>query len=370
MHKINIKTILINFLILVLIFLAPGIIWKLNWFKVRSSRAAGDKRAEFNVTKNKNITEKVLKEYKQLPYTYKSFIGWRRDNANLEHTKISGKYNTRFSLGESLNNSTWFFGGSTVWGVGVTNNQTIPSHFHNISGEKVINFGESGWGTRQDLNLLMNVLGDQKKPKRIVFYSGMNDTFGQCASHINNIPSNSKEKSIGKRLKSTPESLFLEKSLNFVFRPYTDMLKRLNPPTDLITDAMYDCDSNTLKANSISNHLIKNWEMAYNLSVKNGAEFIAILHPHAFTYKGEVSYLGKTLLHPEKRKQLDVIYSKILKYKKNGCKNNFDFCKSIYDGTNWLSKNTRKKIYIDNAHLNSDGNKFIAEEIYNISKNN
>ena len=363
MIKFNSKIIIINFIILIALIFAPGIIWKFNWLFVRSTKSAGDKRAELKVTKDTSVTAKVLKEYKNLPYTYRSFLGWRRDNITWQYTKISGRYNTRISKGESLNNSTWFFGGSTIWGVGVTNNQTIPSHFHSISGENVMNFGESGWTTRQDLNLLMNLLGDNNKPKRIIFYSGLND-IQQCRTEINKIPSNSKEKRIGKKLRTTPEKLFVEKSLNFLVRPYTDLNKKLRGNVNLVTDQMYDCDSNPKKAFSIANHLIKNLEIAYDLSKKYDSEFIAIIHPTAFSYEGEVSYLPD--LHPELRKQINVINPLLFKLIEKECDKKSDFCKTIYDGSNWVSKNVKDKVYFDNVHLNSVGNKFIAKEIFAI----
>lgn len=100
---------------------------------------------------------------------YKSFISWRRKLYVSKYTNIKGQYQNRISTNEGIDNSVWFFGGSTVWGTGVSDDNTIPSFFAKISGERVSNFGETGWSTRQSLNQLINLIGDGKNPKAIIF---------------------------------------------------------------------------------------------------------------------------------------------------------------------------------------------------------
>ena len=47
-----------------------------------------------------------------------------------------------------------------MWGTGASDNQTIPSHFHELTNKNVFNFGETGWASRQSLNQLISLIGD------------------------------------------------------------------------------------------------------------------------------------------------------------------------------------------------------------------
>ena len=115
-----------------------------------------DQRANLPLYKDKKFSKKLFSELnKSLSVTHRSFIGWRRKPIKLKYTNISGIYNTRVSLGESLYNSAWFFGGSTIFGAGAEDSGTIPSIYHLKSDKPVMNFGESGWVSRQSLNLLI-----------------------------------------------------------------------------------------------------------------------------------------------------------------------------------------------------------------------
>ena len=49
---------------------------------------------------------------------------------------------------------------------------------------------------------------------------------------------------------------------------------------------------------------------------------------------------------------------------KQVCSKDKDFCKRIVDGTNWLEK--RQNIFIDDHHINGEGNRIIATFISNI----
>ena len=143
------KVIFINLSILGILFITPSLaysLYKQNKSKCTPSQdKACDRRAYYPTYTDKKFSIELFNELGKLSNTYKSFLGWRRKNIQLKYTKISGQYNTRNSLGESLNNSAWFFGGSTMWGTGASDQQTIPSHFNSLTSRSVYNFGEGGW---------------------------------------------------------------------------------------------------------------------------------------------------------------------------------------------------------------------------------
>ena len=85
------------------------------------------------------------------------------------------------------NLTIWVFGGSVVWGYGVPDDQTIPSHIAKILYQKgiaaeVINFGGFGWQSTQDTVQLTLALRDRKPPDLVIMYQGANE-YGQA---INN----------------------------------------------------------------------------------------------------------------------------------------------------------------------------------------
>jgi hypothetical protein len=75
------------------------------------------------------------------------------------------------------------FGGSTMWGVGARDDFTIPSAVahalvsvpeHPVC---VVNFGELGYVTSQELIALVSELRAGSRPRLVVFYDGDNDAF-------------------------------------------------------------------------------------------------------------------------------------------------------------------------------------------------
>jgi hypothetical protein len=77
--------------------------------------------------------------------------------------------------------TVWIFGGSTVYGTGVPDADTLPSylsHDLNRSGREcvdVTNFGVEGYVSTQELILLTEQLKRGGKPDIVIFYDGFND---------------------------------------------------------------------------------------------------------------------------------------------------------------------------------------------------
>lgn len=69
-----------------------------------------------------------------------------------------------------------FFGGSTVWGEGARDAYTIPSQVARLLGDaRVVNYGQTGYVTAQDLILFQMQLLEGNAPDVAVFYGGFND---------------------------------------------------------------------------------------------------------------------------------------------------------------------------------------------------
>ena len=363
------KVISINITILGILLISPALFYrlylKLKPVLTKQNNQTSDLRAFYPTYSNKEFSIELLNEFDSLPANYRSFIGWGREKVNLKYTNISGPYNARVSRGESINNSVWFFGGSTMWGTGASDLQTIPSHFNSITNIPVYNFGESGWTSRQSLNQLINAIGDNHYPSVVIFYDGVNEVLAQCRSEYESIPIHSRELTI--QNSSIPfREILKNKIINFLISPYIEFANKLNIKSlaeDEGESKPYDCDINQKKALSIAKHLVKNWYTAHALSKSMSFEFYGILQPTLFTTKTNSEYFLPIAVkeNSELLIQYRIVYSLILKEMESYCEYDKDFCATIIDGTDWLDGTNN--IFIDFCHVNSLGNKVIAQRI-------
>ena len=361
------KAIGINIIIIGILLIAPAIFFRL-YLKLkptlfRLQNQATDPRAYYPTYSDKDFSVELLNESSKLLSDYRSFLGWRRQKVDFKHTKISGPYNARRSSGESLISSVWFFGGSTMWGTGVSDNQTIPSHFNSLTKESVYNFGEIGWNSRQSLNQLINAIGDNNEPSIVVFYDGVNDVVHQCRSEYTKMPTHSYEGKIQVSLKSRPIS---KNFTEFLLSPYAALANKLNNSNT--SSKQFNCDTNELKARSVAQHLVNNWRTAYSLSQSKNFKFYGILQPTLFSTETNSEYLasGEVKRHPELKRQYDAVYPLIVEEISKQCESDKNICTSMIDGTGWLNGNDN--IFIDFCHINSDGNKEIARRIALLNK--
>lgn len=351
------KIIFINIAILSILIIVPAIVAGVAKRTLKNK----DQREQLPSLAGSESAKIVFSEYKKLPLNYWSFSGWRRKNIEHELTKIVGEYNTRYSLGhEGYKNNIAFFGGSTMWGVGVSDTETIPSYFYKMNKEiSVVNYGESAWNSRQSLNLLIDLIGDNNIPKAIVFYDGINDILGQCRSENSRIPAHSKEGRFNNKLNASFKKAAFNKLSETLLAPYEGLIK--NKQIENIDD-LYECDNDTKKASKIADHMINNWHVAYTIADKLGINSYFILQPHAHNTKSNTSYLDlQKEVEIEINNQLEIGYKLIKEQIKRKCQEDANFCSKIIDGTAWLDVN--ENIFIDNSHINAKGNRIIATKI-------
>jgi len=368
------KVIGINITILGIFLISPALFYRL-YLKLKpvfskQLNQTKDLRAYYPTYSNKKFSIELFNEKSKIPSNYRSFIGWRREKVKFKYTNISGPYNARKSKGESINNSAWFFGGSTMWGTGASDLQTIPSHFNSLTNIPVYNFGESGWTSRQSLNQLINAIGADYNPSVVIFYDGVNDVIFQCRSEYITLPIHAREFKIKNSVKPFGE-IFKNKFLKFISSPYIDLAKKFNIKLlsgNSINSKEYNCDTNQEKASIIAKHLVNNWRTAYALSKSHGFQFYGILQPTLFTTTTNYEYMSSGAL--KKNSQLEIqyniVYNSILKEIERNCEFDKNFCSSMINGTDWLDG--KKNIFIDFCHINSLGNRIIAQRFESLLK--
>jgi len=87
------------------------------------------------------------------------------------------------------------FGGSTLWGTGSRDRDTIPSIVQQeLDGRgieaNVLNFGEAGYVSTQNVIALLEELKRRPKPDLVVFYDGVNDVFSALQAGVAGLPQN------------------------------------------------------------------------------------------------------------------------------------------------------------------------------------
>jgi len=361
----------INIYIFLILLFSPALLLKIYGFTrakfVNTLNLTKDKRSLYPVYSDKDFSIKLLNEFKKFSTEYKSYIGWKLNKANFDYTTVHGQYNSRKSKGEEIDDSVWFFGGSTIWGFGASDFQTIPSHFNSITERSVFNFGEIGWNSRQSLNQLITALGDHHKPSVIIFYDGFNDIIQQCRNEIHSIPAHGREEYL-KNIITSKNSSFRRKIVRFIYEPYKPIVKKFKTNSNLTNSSLYDCHLNQNKARLIAQHLVKTWYTAFIISSENQIPFYAILQPHLFTTYTNFEYMDEEFKQtlPEYERQLSVVYPLIIKEMKKECDKKINFCDSFKDGTNWLDN--QKNIFLDYCHINSRGNYVVAKKIADLIK--
>lgn len=115
------------------------------------------------------------------PYTY-----WVLDEFDGEFININSD-GIRFTLDYGGENKISVFGGSTVWGEGARDAYTIPAHIarllhENGNPQQVINYGQTGYVSSQDLIWFQRQLMRGSTPDTAIFYQGFNDVLSSWGS--------------------------------------------------------------------------------------------------------------------------------------------------------------------------------------------
>lgn len=121
---------------------------------------------------------------RQLDLEYRPFGLWRSrpfagDTIVVGADGLRRTLNTRCSPGDY---TVFLFGGSSVWGYGSPDWETVASHLaarYRAEGREacVVNYGEDSWRSTQGLVQLLLELRAGRRPDLVVFVNGCNDVF-------------------------------------------------------------------------------------------------------------------------------------------------------------------------------------------------
>lgn len=134
---------------------------------------------------------------------YHPFVGWRRpphegEWVNVDAEGLRPVPGARCDAPDAYR--LWAFGGSTMWGWGAPDGETIPAYLQRLLAEPVrqatgrplcvVSFGETAWVANQGLIALSLRLTGGETPDRVVFYDGVNEVLSAHQSGLPDVHQN------------------------------------------------------------------------------------------------------------------------------------------------------------------------------------
>ena len=247
----------------------------------------------------------------------------------------------------------WMFGGSTMFGIGSNDVNTIPSTLSKIAGIHAINYAQPGYHARQNLNKLVSLYADQKKPqpavRTIVFYDGVNDVLDKCRVENTGLGTEHEQQILSAvTIKGS--------SPRVVFMPALALINQIRNVFDhRLFNTQYVCHGDQDRSDRIARSLVNDWSSAAAVARSNGDRFIAILQPVSFLSQTKLDHLdlfGNDW--DEAASQYRAVYPAIRRYADEA---DFEFhdLSGIFDHNEF--------IYIDYAHTSPNGNEYVAQAL-------
>ena len=344
---------IVGFLILIPIFTELG-------YSIVSNVTPGansDMRADIRNYSDIDWAQQHFEDLSKLPIAYRDFIVWETKPYESQTITVGqdGLRNSTKTTDVSMK-EVWMFGGSTTFGVGSDDQNTIPSWLARNTDSQVTNFGVIGYHARQSLNRLISSYADldisTNINRTVIFYDGVNDVLHKCRND-NGGSSTAWEQQI--RSAVDTDSL----SPRVVLEPAAALIGRIrNALDDRYMNSGYVCDQDLDRPARIAQSIVNDWRSADAVARRNGDRFIAILQP--------VAYLSNTKLEHldaindewyELSQQYQNVYPAIQRYAREADIEFYDFT-DIFDRDEY--------IYIDFCHTSPNGNRYLAEEIAKI----
>ena len=257
----------------------------------------------------------------------------------------------------------WIFGGSTVFGYGLKNDETIAAYLNElIKNKRVINFGQGYYNSNQSRIYFQNLLTFLPKPHAAIFLEGYNDFKN---NQINNYKyptktalSNNYKLLINNREISTNEKIFKWFKERFNRLNFVRLIKQVQENRSNNTDTDLIKVNNLEEAYStLVNRLMTNFTINKSIGEKMEIKILNILEPIAlstdsFSSSGlPESYLknfDKSVYH----------YKKIYEIIENN--NNFLNLTDLY----LVNLNIEEKMFVDRTHFSKNLSKEIALKIH------
>lgn len=298
---------------------------------------------------------KELEQSKSVEYA--PFVEWRRK-------PYRGKWVTVSDSGDRIYEPPTepppgapvvrFFGGSSIWGTGAEDSQTIPAIYARSHPRyRVLNHGDAAYNSRQNLERLINLLARGERTDVAVFYEGFNDVLTLCDADTS-LNGHNEEATIRGILEGADAlgELFYGRTLQ--------LLRKLRGPTD----EKLICDTDPVRARRVAGTVMNIWRIARTLQQEQMrcGRLLVVLQPVAPLGRPRVDYLGDEgqqdplADYDVYRRQLRAVYPQWQRAALRAANRSwlFDLTRA-YDGD--------EPLYIDLVHVAPKGNAIMARRV-------
>jgi len=112
-------------------------------------------------------------------FVYEPWLGFREKSRRSAYVNVSDlgiRFNeASVNPDNKIESAVWFFGGSTAFGWGVADNETIPAQLQQRIQQPVINFGRANYYSAHENFLFSSLLKSGYAPRAAVFFDGINE---------------------------------------------------------------------------------------------------------------------------------------------------------------------------------------------------
>jgi hypothetical protein len=284
------RLVLGNVLVLVLLVLianvlAAGAYDYSNWWSNQKEKP--DERVDLPNYVDKARAKLIFAETRKLETAYVPFLEWRRKAFRGEAVNIdeNGRRIHR-APGPGDRGVVRFFGGSTTWGTGVDDDHTIPALFNALHPDwTVVNHGESGYFSRQELESLINTVHLGEPVDLVVFYDGYNDVRNLCRRDVD-LTGHGRQGQIAALVDPGPLLLqVFTNGLRYLVQDLREVAGRL-----VVEESR--CVADPAYGDRVASMTFANWRTAREVARLAGADFVAILQPVAAIGRPNLSHLA------------------------------------------------------------------------------
>jgi hypothetical protein len=338
-------------LLLVINFLATAVVIAQ---KLRApTKGAGDQRIEVAAVEDRARARTFFDEFYRLEARYVPYAEWRYEPFSGEAINIDENGNRRGTAAGAGGRRVLFFGGSTMWGTGVWDDETIPAFVEKeMEGVTAVNYGQSGFVSRQELNGLMSALNNGEAPGAVVFYDGVNDVYVLCtaASYANGHGQEAEMSEAVRRYTHRGVQILRD----MFFEGVVELSQLVSAKFGLAAysnSSQRSCATDSDLARRVADAIWTNWLAAKDLLARRGVPFLAVLQPVTGFGDPNISYLPDL---ERTSAEYRAVYP-LIREKMAGQGNWTLDLSGALDG--------EEKYYIDWSHIVAPGNRLIAGHI-------
>ena len=342
------------------------------YLRVHPNVNALELAAKLEIQQNESPSERQYwKEFKQAnKVTYHPWVLWRRKPYDGQFISID-QDGIRRTMHNHCNDpaatTIWMFGDSVMWGAGAPDSDTIPSYIaadYEEAGHPacIVNYAEKGYANTQEvIGLIEELKHTKRKPDEVLFYDGGTEAFVAYQSGVVDVHSNylsfknfldnwgAYERAGFGYFKQTNTARFLQKMGSKV-EPQPKEKKKASPNLDV--DAA---------SKAIVENYSQNMDIVNLLAKQHNFKPVFAWYPNMAVGHKELTSYEQQVLASEYHQfpDLGLIY-----------KATYDRAKEmnrpdLIDLSDLLD-NEKDSMYVGISHLKPEGNKIVADRLFEI----